>query len=133
MQLPLIVEPLELVEPGWDLDVKHLGDVFLSAGIGDERLGFSAVDSNGTTLWQAQRPRGCTGFTVTADSEGKPLAVLTDSASDQSCSTEVTASAYDLESGEQRWGPTEVPGPMHGPGTVFSPADDEAETVALDS
>lgn len=56
MQLPLIVEPLELVEPGWDLDVKHLGDVFLSAGIGDERLGFSAVDSNGTTLWQAQRP-----------------------------------------------------------------------------
>lgn len=136
MQLPLIVEPLELVEPGWDLDVKHLGDVFLSAGIGDERLGFSAVDSNGTTLWQAQRPRGCTGFTVTVDSEGNPLAVLTDSASDQSCSTEVTASAYDLESGEQRWGPTEVPGPMQGPGTVFSPADDGDSdgggTVALD-
>ena len=44
----------------------------------------------------------------------------------------MTASAYDLESGEQRWGPTEVPGPMQGPGTVFSPADDEAETVALD-
>ena len=62
MQLPLIVEPLELVEPGWDLDVKHLGDVFLSAGIGDERLGFSAVDSNGTTLWQAQRPTGLHGI-----------------------------------------------------------------------
>ena len=138
LQLPLIVEPLELVEPGWDLDVKHLGDVFLSADSSEDRLDFSAVDSNGTTLWQAQRPTGCTGFTVTADSEGKPLAVLTDSASDESCSTEVTASAYDLETGEQKWGPTEVPGPMQGPGTVFSLADDDGETddgeaVALDS
>ncbi|SMX83176.1 PQQ-binding-like beta-propeller repeat protein [Brevibacterium antiquum] len=131
LQLPLIVEPLELVEPDWDLDVKHLGDVFLSARSGDARLGFSAVDSNGTTLWQAQRPTGCTGFTVTADNEGKPLAVLTDSASDESCTTEVTASAYDLETGEQRWGPTEVPGPMQGPGSLFS-SDDGDEAVALD-
>lgn len=131
LQLPLIVEPLELVEPGWDLDVAHLGEVFLSAGSGDERLDFSAVDSSGTTLWQAQRPTGCTGFTVTADSDGHPLAVLTDSASDESCETDVTASAYDLESGEQRWGPTQVPGPMRGPGTLFSPGED-GEAVALD-
>ncbi|WP_240372626.1 hypothetical protein [Brevibacterium zhoupengii] len=131
LQLPLIVEPLELVEPGWDLDVKHLGDVFLSASSGDDRLNFSAVDSTGTTLWQAQRPTGCTGFSVTADSEGTPLAVLTDSASDESCDSEVTASAYDLETGELRWGPTEVPGPMQGPGTVFSP-EDGSETVALE-
>ncbi|MDN6605029.1 hypothetical protein, partial [Brevibacterium sp.] len=131
LQLPLIVEQLELVEPGWDLDVKHLGDVFLSAHSGDERLDFSAVDSNGTIRWQAQRPTGCTGFTVTADSEGNPLAVLTDSASDESCDTEVTASAYDLESGEQQWGPTDVPGPMQGPGAVFS-AEDDGEPVALD-
>ncbi|WP_193071860.1 hypothetical protein [Brevibacterium sp. FME37] len=131
LQLPLIVEPLELVEPGWDLDVKHLGDVFLSASSGDDRLDFSAVDSNGTTLWQAQRPTGCTGFSVTADSEGTPLAVLTDSSSDETCDTEVTASAYDLETGEQKWGPTEVPGPMQGPGAVFS-SDDDSETVALE-
>ncbi|HJF77964.1 MAG TPA: PQQ-like beta-propeller repeat protein [Brevibacterium linens] len=131
LQLPLIVEPLELVEPGWDLDVKHLGDVFLSAGSGDDHLDFSAVDSNGTTLWQAQRPTGCTGFSVTADSEGTPLAVLTDSSSDKTCDTEVTATAYDLETGEQRWGPSDVPGPMQGPGVVFSAAD-EGETVALD-
>lgn len=131
LQLPLIVEPLELVEPGWDLDVKHLGDVFLSASSSDDRLDFSSVDSNGTTLWQAQRPTGCTGFSVTADSEGTPLAVLTDSSSDETCDTEVTASAYDLETGEQKWGPTEVPGPMQGPGTVFS-SDDGSETVALE-
>lgn len=138
LQLPLIVEPLELVEPDWDLDVKHLDDVFLSAGSSEDRLDFSAVDSNGTTLWQVNRPVGCTGFAVTADSEGTPLAVLTDSATDESCSTEVTASAYDLESGEQRWGPTDVPGPLQGPGTVFSPGDDggdtdDGEAVALDS
>ncbi|TSI19422.1 hypothetical protein [Brevibacterium aurantiacum] len=138
LQMPLIVEPLELVEPDWDLDVKHLDDVFLSAGSSEDRLDFSAVDSSGTTLWQANRPVGCTGFAVTADSEGTPLAVLTDSATDESCSTEVTASAYDLESGEQRWGPTDVPGPLQGPGTVFSPADDggdtdDGEAVALDS
>lgn len=131
LQLPLLVEPLELVEPGWDLDVRHLGDVFLSAGHGDDRLDFSAVDSTGTTLWKAQRPTGCTGFTVTVDAEGNPLAVLTDSASDESCDTEVTASAYDLQSGEQRWGPTEVPGPMQGPGTVFA-AGAKGEVSALD-
>lgn len=131
LQLPLIVKPLELVEPGWDLGVKHLGDVFLSASSGDDRLNFSAVDSNGTTLWQAERPTGCTGFSVTADSEGTPLAVLADSSSDETCDTEVTASAYELETGERRWGPTEVPGPMQGPGTVFSP-DDGSETVALE-
>lgn len=131
LQLPLLVEPLELVEPGWDLDVEHLGDVFLSAGRGDERLDFSAVDSAGTTLWKAQRPTGCTGFTVTVDAEGNPLAVLTDSASDESCDTGVTASAYDLQSGEQRWGPTEVPGPMQGPGTIFA-ADAKGEVSALD-
>ncbi|GAA1865057.1 hypothetical protein [Brevibacterium marinum] len=51
LQLPLIVEPLELVEPGWDLGVQHHDDVFLSAGSGDDRLDFSAVDSSGTTLW----------------------------------------------------------------------------------
>lgn len=131
LQLPLIVEPLELVEPGWDLDVKHHGDVFLSAQREDEALNFSAVDIHGTTLWQAQRPTGCTGFTVTADGEGKPLAVLTDSASDENCDAEVTASAYDLESGEQRWGPTDVPGPMQGPGTVFA-SEDGNNAVALD-
>lgn len=131
LQLPLIAEPLELVEPGWDLNVEQLDDIFLSAGSADDRLNFSAVDSNGTTLWQTQRPTGCTGFAVTADSDGTPLAVLTDSTSDETCSTGVTASAYDLETGEQKWGPTEVPGPMSGPGTVFSP-DDGSEAVALD-
>lgn len=133
LQLPLIIEPLELVEPGWDLPPKHLGEVFLSASTGDETLDFSAVDVHGSTLWQAKRPSGCTGFTVSVDADGTPLAVLTDSDSSTDCDEDVTASAYDLETGEQEWGPVDVPGPMRGPGTVFAPVDaDLTEAVALD-
>jgi hypothetical protein len=133
VQLPLIIEPLELVEPGWDLPPAHLGDVFLSASTGDETLDFSAVDVHGSMLWEANRPRGCTGFTVSVDADGNPLAVLTDSSSTTDCDEDVTASAYDLDSGEQRWGPVDVPGPMRGPGTVFAPDDaDPTEAVALD-
>lgn len=133
LQLPLIIEPLELVEPGWDLPPEHLGDVFLSASAGDETLDFSAVDVHGSTLWQAKRPSGCTGFTVSVDADDTPLAVLTDSGSSTDCDEDVTASAYDLETGEQKWGPVDVPGPMRGPGTVFAAEDAEAtEALALD-
>ncbi|MGC2942191.1 MULTISPECIES: hypothetical protein [unclassified Brevibacterium] len=133
LQLPLIIEPLELVEPGWDLPPAHLGEVFLSAAAGDERLDFSAVDVHGSTLWQAQRPSGCTGFTISVGADGTPLAVLTDSESSTDCDEDVTASAYDLETGEQVWGPVDVPGPMRGPGTVFAAEDAEpAEALALD-
>ncbi|WP_166822346.1 PQQ-binding-like beta-propeller repeat protein [Brevibacterium limosum] len=133
LQLPLIIEPLELVEPGWDLPPAHLGEVFLSASTGEETLDFSAVDIHGSTLWQAKRPSGCTGFTVSVDADGAPLAVLTDSDSSTDCDEDVTASAYDLETGEQEWGPVDVPGPMRGPGTVFAAEDAEpTEALALD-
>ena len=133
LQLPLIIEPLELVEPGWDLPPAHLGEVFLSASTGEETLDFSAVDIHGSTLWQAKRPSGCTGFTVSVDADGAPLAVLTDSDSSTDCDEDVTASAYDLETGEQEWGPVDVPGPMRGPGAVFAAENAEpAEALALD-
>lgn len=131
LQLPLVVEPLELVEPGWDLPVKHSGDTFLSGETGEDSLNFTAVDVHGSTLWKAQRPTGCTGFAVTQDADDTPLAVLTDSASSSDCDKDVTASAYDLETGKQAWGPVDVPGPMSGAGTVFA-GDDPAEALALD-
>lgn len=132
LQLPLIVEPLELVEPGWDLPVQSAGSVFLSADSGEESLMYSAVDTKGRQLWQAERPRGCTGFTVTADGD-TPLAVLTDSESSTDCDDDVTASAYDLKSGKKAWGPVDVPGPLRGPGAVFAPEDAPAdEAVVLD-
>lgn len=130
LQLPLIIEPLELVEPGWDLPPAHHGEVFLSASTGDENLEFSAFDVHGSMLWQAKRPSGCTGFTVSVDGDGDPLAVLTDSDSSTDCDEDVTASAFDLETGKQKWGPVDVPGPMRGPGTVFA-AEDAAPTDAL--
>lgn len=64
---------------------------------------------------------------------GVPLAVLTDSAATSVCDEGVTASAYDLQTGEQRWGPVDVPGPLRGPGTIFSaPGAEAAEAVILD-
>src|SRR5699024_6389969 len=105
LQLPLVVEPLELGEPGWDLPPAHRGDVFLSARSDEETLDCSAVDGHGSTLWQAKRPSGCIGFTGSTDADGSPLAVLTDSDSSTDCDEDVTASAYDLETGKQKWGP----------------------------
>ena len=132
LQLPLIVEPLELVEPGWDLPVQSAGSVFLSAGSGEESLTYSAVNTKGRQLWRAERPSGCTGFTLTADGD-TPLAVLTDSESSTDCDEDVTASAYDLKTGKKAWGPVDVPGPLRGPGTVFAAEDAPADdAVVLD-
>src|SRR5699024_12389440 len=85
LQPPLVVEALELVEPGWDLPPAHLGDVFLSASTDDETLDFSAVDVHGSTLWLAKRPSGCTGFSVSTDAAGSQRAVLTVSDSPTDC------------------------------------------------
>ncbi|WP_209323735.1 hypothetical protein [Brevibacterium renqingii] len=132
LQLPLIVEPLELVEPGWDLPVRSAGSVFLSARSGEDSLTFSAVDTKGVSRWQAARPSGCTGFTVTTP-ESTPLAVLTDSSSSNDCEADVTATAYELSTGKKAWGPVKVPGPLRGPGTIFAAEDAPAdESLALD-
>lgn len=132
LQLPLIVEPLELVEPGWDLPVRSAGQVFFSGHRGEDTLTFSAVDTTGTTRWQAERPRGCTGFTLTA--KGKvPLVVLTDSSSSNDCNEDVTASAFRLIDGKKVWGPVDAPGGLRGPGTIFAAEDaDPTEATALD-
>lgn len=132
LQLPLIVEPLELVEPGWDLPVQSAGQVFFSGQRSEDTVTFSAVDTTGTARWQAERPRSCTGFTVTA--KGKiPLVVLTDSASSNDCDEDVTASAFRLSDGKKEWGPVDVPGGLRGPGTIFAAEDaDPTESTALD-
>lgn len=132
LQLPLIVEPLEFVDPGWDLPVQSAGQVFFSGHRGEDTVTFSAVDTTGTTRWQAERPRGCTDFTVTA--KGRiPLIVLTDSASSNDCDEDVTATAYQLSDGKKAWGPVDVPGGLRGPGTIFAAEDaDPTESTALD-
>src|SRR5699024_12416236 len=74
LQLPLVVEPLELVEPGWALPPAHLGGVFLSASTEDGTLDYSAVDVHGSTLWQSERPDRYTGVRVSTDDASPPLA-----------------------------------------------------------
>ena len=87
----------------------------------DGVLEFSAVSTDGQKLWTTERPATCSGFTLSTI-EGSPIAVLTDVDSTDDALAEVTASAYDLRTGELQWGPVPVPGPWHGPGTVFAEA-----------
>lgn len=142
LQVPTQFDQLVTVEPAWDLPVQRGEDVFLSAQETDTALVFHAVDSAGTVLWTAERPLACAGFVVTRDADGRDLAVLTDAESSDADSSAdgvsvVTASAYDLRTGEPAWGPVEVPGPHVGPGLVFeAPPEgfmgDAGSTIVLD-
>ena len=50
------------IDPGWDVAAQEADDVFLSLHEAESDLEFRAVDSDGTILWSAQRPRVCSGF-----------------------------------------------------------------------
>jgi hypothetical protein len=110
---------LSVVDPGWDVAAQESEGVFLSLHEADSDLEFRAVDSAGTILWSATRPRVCSGFLV-SDSEDGPVAVLMDQQSDGNDTLDATASGFDLASGERLWGPVEVPGPLLGSGLVFA-------------
>ncbi|WP_298418880.1 hypothetical protein [Brevibacterium sp.] len=110
---------LSVVDPGWDVAAQESEGVFLSLHEADSDLEFRAVDSAGTILWSATRPRVCSGFLV-SDSEDGPVAVLMDQQSDGNDTLDATASGFDLASGEKLWGPVEVPGPLLGSGLVFA-------------
>jgi len=84
-------------------------------------LEFSAVSTDGEVLWTTERPASCSGFTLSAIGE-TPIAVLTDVESTDDALAQVTASAYDLRTGELQWGPVPVAGAWQGPGTVFAEA-----------
>ena len=107
------------IDPGWDVAAQEADDVFLSLHEAESDLEFRAVDSDGTILWSAQRPRVCSGFLVSDSADG-PVAVLMDQQSGSSGSLETTASGFDLHTGEKLWGPVEVPGPLLGSGLVFA-------------
>ena len=109
----------DVVDPGWDVAAQEAEGVFLSMHEADSDLEFRAVDSAGTILWSAKRPRVCSGFLV-SDSENGPVAVLMDQQSAGSDALDTTASGFDLATGEKLWGPVEVPGPLLGSGLVFA-------------
>lgn len=129
--LPYQFGSLALVDPQWEsATVKQLDGFFAAMRPGEKALTFSVTDSEGNTLWRAQRAKDDAGFVLTSTEEGQKVAVLTESGA-----TSTTASGYALTTGERLWGPVEVPGPVHGPGLVFGPSPSEeatgAEAVAL--
>jgi outer membrane protein assembly factor BamB len=128
------------VDPEWDTPPQAHDGVFLAPREQEGKLVFSAVGAEGTLLWTAERPLSCSGFAVTA-ADDRSLAVLTDrderNETGESAGV-TTATAYDLHTGEDVWGPVEVPGPHQGPGLVFAErpeesAEDTGRRVALDS
>lgn len=126
MRLPTSVEGLEVVDPGWVTEPQFADGVYLAARESAELLEFTAVDVHGDILWAAERPVSCTGFALTTDDRGRALAVLTDTATTDDALAGTTATAYDLHTGEEVWGPVEAPGPHHGPGLVFAAPPPEA-------
>ena len=122
--LPYQVQQLALVRPPWPAGAaQERNGVFIAPQEADGALTFSAVDDDGTTLWSAQRPASCTGFVLTSTSDGQDIVVLAD-LDEASEGLATTASAYDLSTGDQVWGPVEVPGPHRGPGLVYAQMPD---------
>lgn len=107
------------VDPGWDMAAQEADGIFLSLHETDTAIEFRAVDSTGTVVWTAQRPRVCSGFAV-FESERGPVAVLMDLESSATGVMRTTASGFALDSGKRMWGPVEVPGPLLGSGLVFA-------------
>ncbi|GAA4282927.1 hypothetical protein GCM10022261_04580 [Brevibacterium daeguense] len=121
-RVPGAFADLRFVGADWDIAPQERGGVFVGARDEGEALEFSAVGSDGSILWSAERPILCTGFALVAGDEGRDLAVLTDISTSEEAIAATTATAYDLHTGEEVWGPVEVPGPLQGPGLVFGAA-----------
>lgn len=126
IRMPFALEESVVVNPGWTATPQELDGVLIAPAERGGLLEFTAVTSTGTSLWTAQRPISSAGFAVASTSQGQALAVLTDTTQEP-----ITATAYDLRTGEVVWGPVDVPGPLVGPGLTFR-ANTEASAVALD-
>lgn len=124
LRLPYQLQNAELLDPGWDTAPKFADGAYLAPAETGGVLTFTAADAEGETLWQAERPMACSGFTLTSDGD-QALAILTDLKTQEGGFGPSTATAYDLHTGEEVWGPVEVPGPHQGPGTVFAAPPEE--------
>lgn len=120
VRMPLAYEEREVLVLDTISTWHYAGGVYLSAREIDSHLQFMAVSETGDLLWVADRPATCTGFAVSVGPYGDPIAVLTDTAQSAEALSGVTVSAYDLETGEDVWGPVQVEGPYQGPGLVFA-------------
>lgn len=119
--LPFAFHELPTYALPFDTPPQELDGVILGLQEVAGELQFTAVSTDGTVLWTLTRPATCSGYTLTM-ADGMALAILTDVESSDSALSQTTASAYDLHTGAEVWGPVEVPGPWQGPGTVFAEA-----------
>lgn len=126
-QLPTQFAEHTLLETRWDTPPQEAEGVFLAAGDTGGALTFTAVDSHGTALWEAERPLSCAGFTLTTAGD-RTLAILADVDEDADGSPlgAPTVTAYDLHTGEDVWGPVQVPGPHQGPGMLYAAPPEES-------
>lgn len=137
VQLPIPYQETTVVEPGWETEPKYANGVFLAAAERDSVLEFTAVNVQGEVLWAAERPVDGTGFTLTTTAAGQSLAVLTDVQTTDGTLAGATATAYNLITGSQVWGPVDVPGPHQGPGLIFAASpegtmEEDGPRTALD-
>lgn len=126
LRLPHQVQGSRFVDPVWGVAPQHRDGVFLAPVENDGHLTFTAVDSSGATMWTAERPLACAGFTLATGPDGAPIAVLNDTTSADGAISQITATAYDLRTGTRVWGPVNVPGPLQGPGLVYAAPPPEA-------
>ncbi len=136
VNLPAAFRDAVARDPGWNAPPQLADDVYVGLRDTGGALEFSAVDHTGRTLWSAERPRICSGYVVSTAGEGA-VAVLMDLASTTTALSAPRASAYDLRTGRDEWGPVDVPGPHRGPGLVFAAPPrgfigDAGARVALD-
>ncbi len=121
ISLPTGLGDAGVLQPGWDLPPQELDGVFVGQSMGESGwLEFTAVDERGEILWLAERPPSCTGFALARTDDGRPLAILTNLVATTDAIATPTATAFDLRTGEEIWGPIEVTGPYKGPGLVFA-------------
>ncbi len=116
LSVPLEMEPMIVVDPGWSATPLCLGGHLLGYANAEDRLQFTAVKQDGTVLWTAERPLGCTAAALTRDGD-RPVAVL--ASVDESTDGELISvlAGYDVRTGAQLW--TGVAGAVTGPGLVI--------------
>lgn len=129
-QIPYQFEELTAVTVPWDGAPQERDGVFVGTQTTGQQVTFTAVTHQGTALWEVSRPQQCGQFTLTTVDD-MPLAVLCTTTEDG-----FVAHGIDASTGDVVWGPTAVPGPLTGPGVVFTvqgtPAPgDVSDTVAL--
>ncbi len=99
----------------------------------EPKLTVAGVDRTGTTRWEVRTNPACAGFGITRSGD-RMLAVVLFSDADArggKLATRTTASAFDVRTGEQAWGPVEVSGSLRGPGLTFG--ESRGERMVLSS